>query len=189
MFARSPHVLGPIFHTILKTRFRDFPGGPVVLRLCSLSMQGWAGLIPGQGTNSPNALWHGQKLKKKKKKDKKTEVLTQKDAIKHRRDFSVSFQCLKTRWCHQQCVSRGHVYNPVPREGGIRWKHCFSVWRLGPERTARGLEEAGEGAEQLLSALLASLSVISAWLLSYWVSAAARLWQPISLSAPWAQNV
>ena len=87
MFERSPRALGPIFHTILKTRFRDFPGGSVVLRLCSLSMQGWAGLIPGQGTNSPNALWHGQKLKKKKKKYKKTEVLTQKDAIKHRRDF------------------------------------------------------------------------------------------------------
>ena len=118
MFARSPHALGPILHTILETCFRDFPGGPVVLRLCSLSMQGRAGLIPGQGTNSPNALWHGQKFFKwKKKKRQKTEVLTQKDAIKHRRDFSVSFQCLKTRWCYQQCVSRGHVYNPVPREG------------------------------------------------------------------------
>ena len=187
MFARSPHVLGPIFHTILKTRFRDFPGGPVVLRLCSLSMQGRAGLIPGQGTNSPNALWHGQKLKKKKM-TKRPKFSLKKMPLNIEETF-VSFQCLKTRWCHQQCVSWGHVYNPVPREGGIRWKHCFSVWRLGPERTARGLEEAGEGAEQLLSALLASLSVISAWPLSYWVSAAARLWQPISLSAPWAQNV
>ena len=86
----------PSYTPSLRPVFRDFSGGPVVLRLSSLSMQGRAGLIHGQGTKSPNALWHGQKLKKKKK-DKKTKVLTRKDAFKHRRDFSVSFQCLKTR--------------------------------------------------------------------------------------------
>ena len=85
----------PSYTPSLKPVFRDFSGGPVVLRLSSLSMQGRAGLIHGQGTKSPNALWHGQK--KKKKKDKKTKVLTRKDAFKHRRDFSVSFQCLKAR--------------------------------------------------------------------------------------------
>ena len=57
----------PSYTPSLRPVFRDFSGGPVVLRLSSLSMQGRAGLIHGQGTKSPNALWHGQKLKKKKK--------------------------------------------------------------------------------------------------------------------------
>ena len=96
MFERSPRAMGPIFHTILKTRFRDFPGGSVVLRLCSLSMPGWAGLIPGQGTNSPNALWHGQKLIKKKKKTKRLKFSLKKMPLNIEEIF-VSFQCLKTR--------------------------------------------------------------------------------------------
>jgi len=50
------------------------------------------------------------------------------------------------------------------------------VWRLAPERTARGLKEAGKGAEQLLSASLVSLFVVSTWLLFYCVSTASRLW-------------
>ena len=60
----------------------------------------------------------------------------------------------------------------------MRWKHSPSlyVWRLAPERMARGLKEAGKGAEQLLSATLVSLFVLSAWFLFYCVSTAARLW-------------
>ena len=36
------------------------------LRLCA-SNSGGTGSIPGQGTKSPHAAWHGQKKKKKKK--------------------------------------------------------------------------------------------------------------------------
>jgi len=61
----------PSYTPSLRPVFRDFSGGPVVLRFSSLSMQGRAGLIHGQGTKSPNALWHGQKLKQTNKKKTK----------------------------------------------------------------------------------------------------------------------
>ena len=40
---------------------RDFPGGPVVGTHASKA--GNMGLIPGQGSKRPHAVWHGQKNK------------------------------------------------------------------------------------------------------------------------------
>ena len=43
----------------IKIRFREFPGGPVVGLHASTAED--TGLIPGQGTRIPRAMWHGQK--------------------------------------------------------------------------------------------------------------------------------
>ena len=49
-----------------KSVFWDLPGSPVVKTLCFQSRG--MGLIPGQGTKVPNAVWCGHKVKIKKKK-------------------------------------------------------------------------------------------------------------------------
>ena len=53
------------FLTVLRIKWRDFPGSSVVKRLWA-STAGGMGLIPGWGTKIPHATWHGQKTKTKK---------------------------------------------------------------------------------------------------------------------------
>ena len=57
---------------------RDSPGGPVVKTL-HFQYKGM-GLISGQGTKIPHAMWQGQSIKKKKKNLFKKEKLKKKKA-------------------------------------------------------------------------------------------------------------
>ena len=50
---------------------RKFPGGPVFRTLClHYRTVGGTGLIPGQGTKIPHAVWFSQERKKQRKKEK-----------------------------------------------------------------------------------------------------------------------
>ena len=50
---------------LLIKEYRNFPGGPAILRLC-LSTAGGVGSIPGWGTKIPHVTGHGQKIKQNK---------------------------------------------------------------------------------------------------------------------------
>ena len=70
----GPHELGLLISP-LRTSL-----GVRWLRLCT-STAGGTGLILGQGTKILHATWHGQKIKKKKDKKKKSLVLSRKHGL------------------------------------------------------------------------------------------------------------